>query len=296
VGDGFVIVGAPMTDSASEGGRDDAINAASDRPQAPIRWSRRPLWRSGPLVGPLGFGAFKIGRNEGIKYQRGYALPDETSASALLRGVLGLGIDLIDTAPAYGASEARIGRHLNGSRDRFTLITKVGESFEDGRSTYAYDADSIRRSVDTSIERLGGPPDLLLLHSDGRDLEILRDTDAVRAMERARDGGLVRAIGMSAKSDEGTIAALPWAESVMVEYHIDRPQSRAVLEAAAERGVGTIVKKGLASGRLPAAEAIRFVLACDAVDTLAVGGLSLEHLASNIAVATRCRPAPAEST
>ena len=40
----------------------------------------------------LGFGAFKIGRNEGIKYPHGYALPDETDAERILNAVLDLGI------------------------------------------------------------------------------------------------------------------------------------------------------------------------------------------------------------
>ena len=54
---------------------------------------------------------------------------------------------------------------------------------------------------------------------------------------------------------------------------------------ARERGVGIVVKKGLASGRLPPEEAIPFVLAQDAVASMVIGGLNLEHIRSNIEIA-----------
>ena len=80
----------------------------------------RRLGRTGRHVSPIGFGAFKIGRNQGIKYASAYDLPDETAVAALLEGVLDLGINLIDTAPAYGLSEERIGRALGNDRQLTT--------------------------------------------------------------------------------------------------------------------------------------------------------------------------------
>ena len=71
----------------------------------------RSLGRHGPDVSVLGFGAFKIGRAEGTKYPAAYPLPEEDEAGRILAGVLDLGITLLDTAPAYGLSEERIGRH-----------------------------------------------------------------------------------------------------------------------------------------------------------------------------------------
>ena len=67
----------------------------------------RRLGRTGLNVSPIGFGAFKIGRNEQIKYPKGYELPDDDSTDALLNGVLDLGVNLIDTAPAYGGRDVR---------------------------------------------------------------------------------------------------------------------------------------------------------------------------------------------
>jgi aryl-alcohol dehydrogenase-like predicted oxidoreductase len=72
----------------------------------------------------------------------------------------------------------------------------------------------------------------------------------------------------------------------MVEYHLRDRSHEALLAEAATRGVGIVVKKGLASGELPADQAIRFVLANPQVSTLVVGGLSLEHFRANLAAAS----------
>ena len=140
---------------------------------------RRPLGRTGLDVSPLGFGSFKIGRNQQIKYAEAYDLPDDASTAALLDAVLELGINLIDTAPAYGLAEERLGRHLASRRDKFVLSTKVGEIFENGTSRYDFSRGGILR------ERRGEPPQaqgghrrlMLLIHSHGDDLHILNQTD-----------------------------------------------------------------------------------------------------------------------
>jgi aryl-alcohol dehydrogenase-like predicted oxidoreductase len=105
-------------------------------------------------VTPLGFGAFKIGRNQGIKYPSAYDLPDEASVTRLLNEVLDLGINYIDTAPAYGLSEERIGRAIGRRRSKFVLSTKVGETFADGQSTFDFTERGIRESVERSLHRL----------------------------------------------------------------------------------------------------------------------------------------------
>ena len=53
------------------------------------------------------------------------AVPDEPSASRLLHRALDLGVNYIDTARAYGESEAIIGRALRSRRQEFFLASKV---------------------------------------------------------------------------------------------------------------------------------------------------------------------------
>ncbi|QDT39893.1 aldo/keto reductase [Stratiformator vulcanicus] len=252
---------------------------------------RRPLGRTGTDVSPIGFGAFKIGRNQKIKYPQPYALPDESQVDRLLGGVLDLGINLIDTAPAYGVSEERIGRHLSHRRDEFVLSTKVGENFWTDRtgqsnSNYEFSAKAIIASVERSLKRLRSDRlDLVLLHSDGRDLFILRDTPAVETLVWLRDAGKIGHIGLSGKTAAGHHAALDWADVIMVEYNaLDTGQS-VVMDEAAKRGVGVLVKKGLAAGHLDPETAIPFALAHDAVASLTLGGLNLDHFAANVSLA-----------
>jgi aryl-alcohol dehydrogenase-like predicted oxidoreductase len=248
----------------------------------------RRLGNAGPPLSPIGFGAFKIGRNQKTKYGQPYELPSEAEVSRLLNGLLDLGITYFDTAPAYGLSEERLGTAIAHRRREFTLSTKVGETFEQGQSSYDFSAKAIAASVARSLQRLNSEfIDAVFLHSPGDDLAILEQTDAVPALIRLRESGAVKAIGLSAKTPQGAHAALEWADCLMVEYHLQDRSHESVISAAAARGVGVVVKKGLSAGHLPADDAIRFVLANHAVSTMVVGSLSLEHMRANLAAATQ---------
>lgn len=250
----------------------------------------RPLGNTGLNVSAVGFGSFKIGRNQGIKYPAGYALPSDDECAWLLDGVLALGINLIDTAPAYGAAEARLGQHLSDRRDEFVLSSKAGERFIDGESHYDFNARTVRTSVEESLHRLRTDHlDLLLIHSDGNDLQILNETDTVEALFDLKRQGKTQAIGFSGKTVEGAEAALQWADMLMVEFHLNDTSHRDVMRQAHAQGVGILVKKGLAAGHLDPAEGIRFVLSEPSVDSLVLGGLNLEHFRANCRIAAEVR-------
>jgi aryl-alcohol dehydrogenase-like predicted oxidoreductase len=248
---------------------------------------RRQLGRSGIEVSPLGFGAFKIGRNEGIKYEQGYELPDAAAVQRLIDGVLELGINLIDTAPAYGVSEERIGVALDGRRREVVLSTKVGEQFDAGVSRYDFSPEAVDASLERSLRRLRTDAvDIVFVHASRDDLAILDETDIVETLQAAKQRGLTRLIGWSGKTVAAEQRALAWADALMVEYHVDDTSHAEILDAAHARGVAVIIKKGLASGRLSPAQAIPFVLAHPGVSSLVVGGLSLDHLRDNVRTAT----------
>lgn len=247
--------------------------------------SRRP-------IPPLGFGAFKIGRNQGIKYPTSYDLPSEDEAARLLNGVLDLGCTLIDTAPAYGISEERIGRHLAQRRGEFLLSTKVGETFADGKSTYDFTAAGVRASLERSRDRLQSDVlDFVFIHSPGNDREILEETEVVGVLQDYKQRGVIRAIGLSGKTTEGARQALQWADALMVEYHPHDVSHQDIIEAARQQKVAVFVKKGLASGSITPEQAIPFVLRQPGVSSLIVGGLNLDHFRLNWETALRCRAA-----
>ena len=250
--------------------------------------SRRRLGRTGLTPSPIGFGAFKIGRNEGAKYEHAYALPDADACDRLLNQVLDLGIDLVDTAPAYGSSEARIGRHLASRRDEFILSTKVGETFEDGVGRFDFSAEGVRASIERSLDRLATDRlDLVFVHSNGDDLGIIEKTAVLDTLVELRERGDLRFIGFSGKTVEGHLRAISSGvvDCLMVEYHpLDERQSP-VIEAASIEDVGIVIKKGLASGRLVPEDAIPHCLAPSGVASMIVGSLAVAHLEHDLAIA-----------
>ncbi len=251
----------------------------------------RPLGKTGLHVSPLGFGTFKIGRNEKIKYPQPYDLPDEATVAKLLNGILDLGITHIDTAPAYGLSEERVGRCLSSRRHEFVLSTKIGEVFENGESHYDFSAEAIRTSVDASLIKLRTDAvDLILIHAPSDDVRVLTESPVVETLQQLKAAGKTRAIGLSGKTTTAELMALDWADVLMVEYHAGDASHADVIADAATRSVGVLIKKGLASGHLPPSTSIPFVLNTPGVTGLVVGGLSLEHMAENVRIAAVCPP------
>jgi aryl-alcohol dehydrogenase-like predicted oxidoreductase len=82
---------------------------------------------------------------------------DETESVATLRATVEHGVDLIDTAPAYGfgRSEEIVGKALAGSlRSRVRIATKVGLEWQNGRVFRNASRARILKEVDDSLRRL----------------------------------------------------------------------------------------------------------------------------------------------
>lgn len=247
----------------------------------------RPLGTTGIAVSPLGLGTVKLGRVEGVKYPEGYDLPSDDAARGLLSLARDLGISLIDTAPAYGTSEERLGRLLRGQRDAWTIVTKAGEEFAHGTSRFDFSRGAVRASVERSLRRLRTDRvECVLLHSDGRDAWILRESGAMDELESMRREGKVRSIGISAKSREGVLDAIGRCDVVMATLHPAYLDEMEAIRAAGKAGVGVLIKKALASGHVRSVEdSLRLALAESAVSSVVVGTISREHLRENARIA-----------
>ena len=147
----------------------------------------RPYGNTGIVVSALGLGAGQLG-DERLS---------EAGAQALLHAAIDAGIGLVDTAPGYGCSEERIGRHLGPRRERVVLSTKLGYGV-DGVPDWT--GPCITAGVEQALRRLRTDRiDIAHLHSCPRD--VLERGEVVAALERAKAAGHVRAIAYSGDNE-----------------------------------------------------------------------------------------------
>lgn len=256
-----------------------------------MKLPQRPLGSTGLNVSVLGLGTVKFGRNQKIRYPT-FELPSDSAICELLDDACACGINLLDTAPAYGVSEERLGQLLGTRRNAFVLVTKTGEEFADGESAYHFSAEHTRLSVERSLKRLRtNRLDCVLVHCSRNDLEVLTKTDVLVELQKLKDRGDIRSFGASTYTVEGGIFAVEHTDVVMVAYSAGYAEEKSVVERAAALNKGVLIKKGLGSGNLDASssidEALHPVLTEPGVSSLIIGTINREHLRENVAAAGR---------
>ena len=245
----------------------------------------------------LGFGAMRI-TGRGI-----WGSPeDPDEAERVLRRVVELGIDLIDTADSYGpeVSENLIAETLHPYPDGLVIATKggllrtgPGQWPRDGRPEHLKEAceGSLRR---LRLERI----EVYQLHSP--DPRVPWE-DSVGAMKELKDEGKVRHVGISNVSVDGLERARSIVEVVTVQnrYNLEDRRSEDVLRRCEELGIGFIPWFPLATGDLarsggpldriarahdatPAQIALAWLLARSPVMLPIPGTSSVEHLEENM--------------
>lgn len=253
---------------------------------------KRALGQTDIMISPLGLGTVKFGRNEGVKYPEGFDIPDDEALTDLLSLAKSLGINMLDTAPAYGTSEERLGQLLKGQREDWVIVGKAGEEFENGASSYIFTPDHFEKSLERSLKRLDTDYiDALLIHSNGNDMDILANDALIARLHDFKDQGLVKAVGASTKTVEGGIMALELLDVVMATYNPAYVEEKAVLDYAHKHGGGILLKKALASGHVdilgddPVQSSMRFAFGHPGVDGIIIGTINPEHLKQNVEAA-----------
>ncbi len=254
----------------------------------------RPFADTGILVSPLGLGTVKLGRDQGVKYPDSFRIPDDREAALLIDLARDLGINLIDTAPAYGNSEQRLGELLAGQRQHWVICSKVGEEYENGKSWFDFSAAHTRASVERSLKRLHSDYiDIVLVHSNGEDLSVINQQEVLSELAALKKEGLIRAYGVSTKTVEGGLAAAQKTDAVMATYNLDYREEEAVLDYCAEHGKAALIKKAFASGHLcqtgddPVQQSMNFIFAHPGVCSVIAGTINPEHLRHNVLAAVR---------
>jgi aryl-alcohol dehydrogenase-like predicted oxidoreductase len=250
----------------------------------------RLLGSTGLRVSVVGLGTVKFGRLRGLKYAVGERLPSDGEIAELLGVASELGINVLDTAPAYGSSEERLGAYFRGAggvaRDRWVLMTKAGEEFDGERSSFDFSPRGIRGSLERSLVRLGTDRlDVVLLHSDGEmELDPKREEAMGELRSLQREGKIV-AVGASTKSIDGGRWAVERGDVAMLTLNSAERGDLGAIGLAASLGRGVVVKKALGSGAaagVSAGEAVAAVVRTVGVSSVIVGTTSPAHLRQNV--------------
>jgi aryl-alcohol dehydrogenase-like predicted oxidoreductase len=274
------------------------INAAFEGPHVQVAERRLAPRddRARRTPSALGLGTVKFGRNRDVRYPGGdgFALPSDREIEMLLDVALECGIRTLDTAPAYGASEERLGKLMRTRRREFFLVTKTGEEFTGGKSEHDFTAAHTRMSVERSLRRLNTDfLDCVLCHSGRNDIEVITRTAVLETLARLKDEGKIGTFGVSTYTVEGGRLALDRCDAVMVAYNRAYTAERSVIDDARANRKLVFVKKGLASGHVgdlgDVADNIRFILGTPGVTTLVFGSIDPANIRANARALTPSR-------
>lgn len=283
------------------------------------------LGNTGLAVSPIGLGLAAIGRPGYLNLGHGDDLagrraPDalRSHAATMLDAAVTAGIRYFDVARSYGRGEEFLGSWLASRRSDaapFTVASKWGYAYTAGWQVEAevheikdHSVATLRRQLTETRSLLGDHLDLYQIHSATVDTGVLDDAAVVAELARLREAGLVVGLSTSGPDQAATIEralhvmadGVALFGSVQATWNLLETSVEPALAAAAEEGLGIIVKEAVANGRLtsrnpalpkalhdlphsPDAIAIAAVLHRPWSDVVLSGAATLDQLASNLA-------------
>ncbi len=200
----------------------------------------------------VGLGTWAIGG----PWDFGWGSQDDADSISTIHRALDLGINWIDTAPAYGLghSETIVGRAIHGRRDGVIVATKCGLVWEDpasGSVESRLKASSVRKEAEDSLRRLGVDViDLYQIHWPNPDSDI---EEAWEEIARLAEEGKVRYAGVSNFSPEQVRRAQrihPVASHQPPYSMVERGVERELLDFCLEEDIGVIVYSPMQAGLL----------------------------------------------
>lgn len=208
----------------------------------------RPLGRTGIQVSPLALGSMMFSS---------FGNSDQNEVNRMVDTALAAGVNIIDTADAYGESEEMLGEALKGRRDEVVLASKFARPIGDDPNHRGGSRRWIMTAVENSLRRLRTDHlDLYQMHRPDPETDIEETLSALTDLVRS---GKVRAIGTSDMPASDMVEAQWIAERRGLERFrteqphyslLDRTIEREVLPVAQRYGMGTLIWSPLASGML----------------------------------------------
>ena len=224
----------------------------------------RPLGDSGLHASVVGLGTWVLGG--------GAVWGEETDDQESIRTIhaaLDAGINLIDTAPAYGwgRSEEVVGKAIQGRRDQVVLATKCGLWTDDDRGSFFTELDGrvMRRSlrpdtitieIERSLKRLGVDCiDLYQTHWPSVSPDFTPVAETMDCLLGLRKAGKIRALGVcnvsTAELEENLHCGGGAVVSNQFRYSmLHRDPEKNILPSCARNNLATLTYMPLEQGLL----------------------------------------------
>jgi aryl-alcohol dehydrogenase-like predicted oxidoreductase len=209
----------------------------------------RNLGRTGIWVSPYALGALMLATQVGN--------PDPEDSVRMIHKALDAGINLVDTADAYGDSEEVVGRALKGRRDNVVLTTKFSRPTGADPNQRGASRRWIMTAVENSLRRLQTDRiDVYQVHRPDPDTDIEETLSALTDLVRC---GKIRAFGTSNMPASNLVEAHWAAERRGLErFRTEQPPysilnrgiEREVLPVAQQYGMGVLTWGPLGQGML----------------------------------------------
>jgi aryl-alcohol dehydrogenase-like predicted oxidoreductase len=204
-------------------------------------------------VSEISFGCVELGIPYGIGVRSRRDMLSEKQAVELLHEAVAQGINLFDTAPAYGASEEILGKAFEHRRDDVLICTKCPALTDE--SGAVLQGRALRKTVEQSLMK-----SLTALRSDHVDIymlhqvsePVLHSDEVVHLFDEFKRHGLIRAAGASTYPGGITghvIDSGKW-DVVQVAFNLMDQREAPFISQAQAQGVGVLVRSVLFKGIL----------------------------------------------
>jgi aryl-alcohol dehydrogenase-like predicted oxidoreductase len=216
----------------------------------------RTLGQTGLQVSEVGLGAMPFGgmvtQADGTQF--GWSGTDDQELIALVHRSEACGVNLLDTAEAYGNGhgEAVVGEALQGRRDKWIIATKVRPN--QGIDADTLDEAAVRQRITEACEQ-----SLHRLQTDYIDLYQLHAIPypwampvAMETLAHLRAAGKIRWYGISTNNREAIdqLRAYGPLHVLQIGFNLLERQAEALLHWARAENIGTLIRVPLAKGML----------------------------------------------
>ena len=248
----------------------------------------RKLGQTELVVSRLGFGSLTIGPLQ--------ANLSPAEGGSVIRSALEAGINLIDTAELYN-NYLHINKGISGFAGNVIISSR----------SYAYEYQDMEKSVRKACKELNREYiDIFGLHEQTSRLTLKGHRPALEYLIKAKQEGIIRAIGVSTHAIEVVRAAALIPEIDIIHRIVNRlglgiidgdiKQMLEAIEEACAAGKGIYGMKALGGGHLgqDAQQAFSWVLE-KPIASIVVGMQSVDEVAVNCALFSGLQPPPQQA-